>query len=152
MRYLKLLALPVLIAQICGVAAQDKMDVESYNPKSTLVINQHLINRAKYPFIDVHNHQWNMPDQNLKELLNDMDGLNMKVMVNLSGRGYKMIENYHGHSFFSVNGPGYLNRIMDNVRKNGNGRLLVFTNLDFLGIDDPAWTKNTVAQLEKDVK
>lgn len=79
-------------------------------------------------------------------------GLNMKVMVNLSGRGYKIINNYHGHEFFSVNGADYLNRSLDNVHKNGNGRLLVFTNLDFLDIHNPDWTRNTVAQLEKDVK
>lgn len=132
--------------------AQDHMDFETYNPKPTLVVKEHLIKRAKYPFIDVHNHQWDMPRQNLKELLGDMDGLNMAVMVNLSGRGYKVISNYHGTSLFTVNGPEYLERTMANVKKNGNGRLLVFTNIDFTGIDDPNWTKNTVAQLEEDVK
>lgn len=152
MKYFKLVLFTVFIVPVFNSGAQDKMDVETYNPKSTLVIKQHLIKRAKFPFIDVHNHQWDMPNQDLKALLNNMDGLNMKVMVNLSGRGYKIINNYHGHEFFSVNEPGYLNRSLDNIRKNGNGRLLLFTNLDFLGIDDPNWTKNTVAQLEKDVK
>lgn len=132
--------------------AQDRMDFETYNPKSTLVVKEHLITKAKYPFIDVHNHQWDMPDQNLKNLLHDMDGLNMAVMVNLSGRGYKEISNYFGNSLFTVNSPDVLNRSLDNVKKNGNGRLLVFTNVDFTGMDDPNWTKNAVAQLEKDVK
>jgi len=132
--------------------AQDRMDFETYNPKSTLVVKEHLIKKAKYPFIDVHNHQWDMPNQNLNSLLSDMDGLNMAVMVNLSGRGYREISNYHGTTLFTVNTPEYLNRSLDNVRKNGKGRLLVFTNVDFTGIDDPNWTKNTVAQLEKDVK
>ncbi|MFB9842433.1 amidohydrolase family protein [Mucilaginibacter ginsenosidivorans] len=141
-----------LVLFACGSFAQDRMDFESYNPKSTLVVKEHLIKRAKYPFIDVHNHQWDMPNQNLEGLLNDMDGLNMVAMVNLSGRGGKMISNYHGTSLFTVNGPDYFDRTMANVKKNGKGRILVFTNIDFTNIDDPNWTKNTMAQLEEDVK
>ncbi|MEJ0080425.1 MAG: hypothetical protein WDM78_05600 [Puia sp.] len=53
----------------CG----QNMDMESYNPKSTLVVPEHLIKKAKYPFIDVHNHQWDMPNQDLKALLTDMN-------------------------------------------------------------------------------
>lgn len=139
----------VLTASVC--LAQDRMDFETYNPKSTLIVKQHPVKRAKYKFFDVHNHQWDMPNQNLGELLGDMDKLNMGVMVNLSGRGGKEID-YHGGTLFTVNGPEYLNRSLDNVRKNGKGRILVFTNVDWTGIDDPNWTKNAVAQLEKDVK
>ena len=148
----KYLILAILTLSSFSGIAQDKMDFETYNPKSTLVVKQHLIKKAKYPFIDVHNHQWDMPNQNLKELLTDMDSLNMVVMVNLSGRGYKELDNYHGGSVMTVNTPEYLNRSLANVRKNGNGRLLVFTNVDFTSIDDPNWTTNAISQLEKDVK
>src|SRR5690349_593379 len=64
-----------------------KMDSEQYDPPSTLVVPEHKVTRAKFPFIDVHNHQFNMPSQDLDELLKEMDKLNMAVMVNLSGRG-----------------------------------------------------------------
>ncbi len=64
-----------------------KMDFEDYDPPSTLVVPEHPLTRAKFPFIDVHNHQWNMPTQNLTELTEIMDKLNMAVMINLSGRG-----------------------------------------------------------------
>ena len=152
MKFIKHIVLLLSVFPAFTCFAQDKMDFESYNPKSTLVVKQHLIKRAKYPFIDVHNHQWDMPNQNLKELLKDMDSLNMAVMVNLSGRGARMISNYHGHDLFTVNGPEYLARSLENVHKNGDGRLLVFTNVDFTNIDEPNWTKNAVEQLEKDVK
>jgi len=33
------------------------MTIEEYEPKSTLVVPGHPVQRAKYPFIDVHNHQ-----------------------------------------------------------------------------------------------
>src|SRR5688572_12634574 len=62
-----------------------KMDFEEYEPPSTLVVPEHKITRAKFPFIDVHNHQFGMPSQNLEDLAKEMDKLNMAVMVNLSG-------------------------------------------------------------------
>src|SRR5687768_12893326 len=64
-----------------------KMDFEEYEPPSSLVVPQHRIKKAKFPFIDVHNHQFGMPTQDLNELAKKMDELNMQVMVNLSGRG-----------------------------------------------------------------
>jgi predicted TIM-barrel fold metal-dependent hydrolase len=145
-----------LTACLCGCAllglAQDKLDIETYNPKSTLVVKEHIITRAKYPFIDVHNHQWDMPNQDLAFLRKQMDSLNMVAMVNLSGRGYKIIPNYHGTQLFTANEPGYLTRTLANVKANGDRRILVFTNIDFSDIDAPNWIQNTVTQLEKDVK
>jgi uncharacterized protein len=133
----------------CG---QKKMDLEDYNPRSTLVVPVHLIKKAKYPFVDVHNHQWNMPDQNLTDLLKDMDSLNMRVMVNLSGRSFDIFyDNYSGETMHTA-GLEKLNRSLINVKTNAPGRILIFTNIDFSGIDNPDWTKNTVLQLEKDVK
>src|SRR5450631_4016074 len=132
----------------CG----QNMDMESYNPKSTLVVPAHLIKKAKYPFVDVHNHQWDMPDQNLKALLKDMDSLNMRVMVNLSGRSFDIFyDHYEGETMHTA-GIEKLNRSLLNVKTNAPGRILIFTNIDFSGIDNPDWTKNTVLQLEKDVK
>jgi uncharacterized protein len=129
-----------------------RMDIESYNPKSTLVVSKHLVPRSKFPFIDVHNHQWEMPTQDLSLLLQQMDSLNMVVMVNLSGRSYKLISDYHGKELFSIQDPSYLAKTMSNVKANAAGRIIVFTNIDFLDIDNPDWTKKTVLQLEKDVK
>src|ERR1700730_970829 len=69
------------------VVCQSKttMDFETYNPPSTLVVPQHVVTKAKFPFIDIHNHQSDMGSQNLAELVKVMDTLNMAVMVNLSG-------------------------------------------------------------------
>ena len=132
----------------CG----QNMDMESYNPKSTLVVPEHLIKKAKYPFIDVHNHQWDMPNQDLKGLLSDMSSLNMVVMVNLSGRSFDIFHDDYGGNEMQNAGIEKLNRSLLNVKNNGNGRILIFTNIDFSGIDNPAWTKTAVEQLEKDVK
>ena len=69
-----------------------KMDFETYNPPSSLVVPEHKVAKAKFPFIDVHNHQFRMPDMDLGTLIKEMDKLNMKVMVNLSGQSGDLIK------------------------------------------------------------
>jgi predicted TIM-barrel fold metal-dependent hydrolase len=115
-----------------------KMDFEAYDPPSTLVVPEHKITRAKFPFIDVHNHQFSMPTQNLNDLLNEMDNLNMRVMVNLSGRGRGSTD--------------HLDKSLENVKKTNPQRFIVFTNIDFAAIDDPEWQNRMVKQLEEDVR
>ena len=128
----------------------DKMDFEEYDPPSTLKVPEHKLTKAKFPFIDVHNHQWQMPTQNVNDLVNEMNKLNMGVMVNLSGRGYKNSGGRNGG--FDVNDNDYLVRSISNVKNNKPGRIVFFTNISFVGFGDPGWTERTVQELEKDVK
>jgi predicted TIM-barrel fold metal-dependent hydrolase len=79
-----------------------------------------------------------MPTQDLSKLVADMNKLNMKVMVNLSGRGR--------------GSTAHLKGALDNVHKNYPNRFIVFTNIDLNTIDDPDWTERTVKQIEEDVK
>lgn len=126
----------IILTPFLGMAQADTtMTFEEYSPKSTLVVPEHKVKRARYPFVDVHNHQWRMPDQNLKTTTAEMDSLNMAVMVNLSGRSGET-----------------LNQSVQNVHQNAPGRFIVFANIDFDGIDEPDWTVRTVAQLERDVE
>lgn len=112
-----------------------RMDFEDYNPTSTLVVPEHKLTRAKFPFIDVHNHQEDMPDMDLNTLTTEMDKLNMKVMVNLSGR----------------NG-NQLKRSTQNIRDHFPNRFIVFANVDFNGVGSPGWGEKAAKQLEEDVK
>ncbi len=112
-----------------------KMDFEKYDPVSNLVVAQHKLSAAKFPFIDVHNHQWNMGGQDLSGLVRDMDKLHMAVMVNLSGG----------------NGSG-LKKMTDNIRSNYPKRFIVFANISFGGIGENGWTEKAVKQLEEDVQ
>lgn len=139
-RYLlsSILAYFVLIA-----CAQEKpldmtMDFEAYDPPSSLVVPEHHVTKAKFPFVDIHNHQFGMPTMDLNELVTEMNKLNMAVMTNLSGRGRGSTE--------------HLDNSLKNVKDHFPNRFLVFTNVDFNGIDDADWTKRTVKQLEEDVK
>lgn len=110
------------------------MDFEKYDPVSTLKVPEHKLTRAKFPFIDVHNHQWNMGSQDLGELVKDMDKLNMSVMVNLSGG----------------NGSG-LEKKLENVHAHYPKRFIVFANINFDGIGEDGWGDKAAKQLEEDV-
>ncbi|MGC4034795.1 MAG: hypothetical protein QM764_02465 [Chitinophagaceae bacterium] len=48
-----------IIAALSSCAqSSSHMDFETYDPVSTLVVPEHKLTKAKFPFIDVHNHQW----------------------------------------------------------------------------------------------
>ncbi len=131
------------ILTVCSVVltAQNghNLTFEEYNPPSTLVVPEHPLTRAKYPFIDVHNHQFGMPNQDLDKLVKDMDDLNMGIMVNLSGRG-------RGET-------SHLDGALNNIERSElASRLVIFTNISFSGIDDPDWAENTAKQLEQDAR
>jgi predicted TIM-barrel fold metal-dependent hydrolase len=122
-----------------------------YDPPSTLVVPETTVTRAKFPFIDVHNHQARMPEQDLGELVAAMDELNMAVMVNLSGRGFRRIEQPDGSFSFGFQEPEYLGQAIEKAREEAPGRFAVFTNVDFSGVGSEGWAEAAVAQLEKDV-
>ena len=64
------------------------MDIEEYSPISSLIVEENPLTKSKYPFVDVHSHQWNMPLSDLSGLVEEMDSLNMGFMINLSGSGF----------------------------------------------------------------
>ncbi len=128
--YLVLLSLSFVFS----AKAQD-LTFEEYNPTSTLVVPGKVVKKAKFPFIDVHGHQYRMPNQNLAPVVAAMDTLNMGIMVNLSGRtGEDLVK--------SVN----------NIAENYPNRFVVFANIDFEGVGGEGWIQKTVNQLEQDVK
>lgn len=118
-----------------GLVNAQSMGFEEYEPKSTLVVPEHKLTKAKFPFIDVHNHQNGLGSGDLKGLLRDMDALNMKVMVNLSGG----------------NGAS-LKRQTDNVKANAPKRFIIFANINFSGIGEPGWSEKAAQQLVEDVR
>ncbi|MCO5723523.1 amidohydrolase family protein [Robiginitalea marina] len=117
-----------------GLIGQE-MSFEEYNPASTLVVPQHPVTRARYPFVDIHSHHPNMASQDLSPVVAAMDSLNLAVLVNLSG------------------GTGdRLRDAVNNSRTHYPGRFLVFANVDFDGVGGPGWGERAAAQLETDVR
>lgn len=116
---------------------------EEYDPVSTLKVEEHKVTRAKFPFIDVHNHQYSMSSQDLSKLVADMDALNMGVLVNLSGRGW---------SQKWEDGTATINGALANVQKNYPKRFMVFTNPELKDIGSPGYGERAAKQIEDDVK
>lgn len=130
-----LLLLTFIFLQPPGVPGQT-MSIEEYEPKTTLVVPATIVKRAKYPFIDVHNHQPLNPNpEALAKMVTEMDALNMKVMVNLSGRNGKDLAEG-----------------VKNTKGRYPNRFIVFANLDFKDIDEPGYGERAAKQLEEDVR
>ena len=97
------------------------MSFEDYDPPSSLIVEGEVIKKAKFRFIDVHSHLWNMPLMDLNKLVAEMDEINMGYIVNLSGSGF---------------GPQtakdiYFNESIENIEENQPGRIGLFVNVDF---------------------
>lgn len=128
--FLSAVALSLLVTSLSA----QTVTFEEYDPPSSLVVPENPVQRAKFPFIDVHSHQWRMAERDLDELAAEMDALNMGLMVNLSGGSGKAIAD-----------------AMENIRANQPDRFVVFANLNFNNLDD-SWGERTAAQLERDVE
>lgn len=133
-------AAPLLFAQeqksvLSAVEAPQPapLTFEEYDPKSTLVVPQHPRTRAKFPFIDVHNHQRNVTD--VAKLVADMDRIGMAVMVNLSGGSGESLQK----GLAALKGPY-------------PKRFVAFANIDLRKIDEPDFGAAAARQLEQDVK
>ena len=110
------------------------MDIEEYSPKSTLINKKTKLKRSKYPFVDVHNHQFDMPLKNLNKLVAEMDSLNMGFMINLSGfRGL------------------YLKKSLENIKENAPNRFGLFLNIDFEAIDESDFEATQTALIDSAV-
>jgi predicted TIM-barrel fold metal-dependent hydrolase len=117
--------------------AQQSISIEEFDPKSTLVVPQHIVTRAKYPFIDVHIHQRPSDKAAVEKLVSEMDSINMRIAVSSP-----------------VNGSWgeKTTRIIDAFRTYGNGHLVSMTNINFKGVDEPGYSETIARQLESDIK
>jgi uncharacterized protein len=114
---------------------QKSLTIEEYDPKSTLVVPEHKLDRSKFPFIDIHSHHWNPSPQEVDELIKGMDSINLQVMVNLSG------------------GTGdRLKRTVEVMKGRYPKRFVVFSNMDYSDLDKPGFSERVTARLEQDVK
>jgi predicted TIM-barrel fold metal-dependent hydrolase len=109
--------------------------IEEYQPKSTLVTPQHKIERAKFPFIDIHSHHWNPTPEHVEDLIKGMDSINLRVLVNLSG------------------GTGEaLRKTVATMKGRYPDRFVVFANMSYDDLNTPGFGKRVAARLEQDVK
>jgi len=130
------------MGQPAGTKAQAQTDasgrvptIEEYQPKSTLVTPEHKPQRAKYPFVDIHSHHWNPTAEYVDKLVKEMDTINLRVLVNLSG------------------GTGEsLKKTLAVMKGRYPNRFAVFANLSYDDLNTPGYGKRAAARLEQDVK
>jgi predicted TIM-barrel fold metal-dependent hydrolase len=108
-----------------------------YRPRSTLVVPEHPVKRAKFPAIDFHGHprQLISDAEGLAQLDSAMDSLNLGMMIsadNLSGER--------------------LERAIAAIRASPamKDRVRVLAGIDFRNVG-PGWAEKAVRQLEADV-
>ena len=110
--------------------------IRDYKPRSTLVVPQHPVPRAKFPVVDVHGHPPSPTGAaDYERVVKAMDSLNVRVMVYAQGNSSDRI-------------PG----LVDAVKKSPNpDRMVIFTNLTIRDVG-PGFGARAAAQLEADVK
>jgi len=109
--------------------------IEEYQPKSTLVTEEHQIGRAKYPFVDIHSHHWNPTAEHVDQVVKEMDTINLRVLVNLSG------------------GTGdELKKTLAVMKGRHPDRFVVFASLSYDDLNTPGYGKRAAARLEQDVR
>ena len=127
-------------------ANQQTPTIEEYQPKSTLVTKEHKLERAKFPFIDIHSHHWNPTAERVDQLVKEMDTINLRVLVNLSGGTGEELRKtvatmksrypdrfvvFANPSYDDINTPGYGQRAADRLAQdvhNGAQGLKIFKN------------------------
>ncbi|HET8965778.1 MAG TPA: amidohydrolase family protein [Candidatus Acidoferrum sp.] len=109
--------------------------IEEYQPKSGLVTGEHKPEHAKYPFVDIHSHHWNPTPEHVDALVKEMDTINLRVLVNLSG------------------GTGEsLKKTLAVMKGRYPNRFVVFANLNYDDLNTPGYGKRAAARLEQDVR
>jgi predicted TIM-barrel fold metal-dependent hydrolase len=107
-----------------------------YKPKSTLIVAEHPVPRAKYPVIDIHSHQpAPISPQQLETVVKSMDPLNLRILVNASGAtGERLVQ-----SIAAIRNTPY------------KDRMVMFTNINFTNVD-AGFPQRIVQQLEQDAR
>jgi len=110
--------------------------IRQYKPRSTLVVPQHPVPRAKFPVVDLHGHPPTLNGPDVVNLVGAaMDPLNIQVMVNANGTS--------GERLRQALGAIRASRYKD--------RMVVFTQINVRDLA-PGGGARIAQQLEADVK
>ena len=121
--------------QRCSAPQFPIPSIVDYRPRTTLVTEGHLVPKAKYPVVDSHNHT-TITANNVEQMIQDMDALNLRVLVNLSGGS----------------DPDQVKEKVDFIRNSKYpDRFRVFANVQWNGAGGPGWAEKAVADLEQAV-
>ena len=109
--------------------------IVDYHPRSTVVAKAHLVPKAKFPVIDIHNHV-TVTAANIDQLIREMDLLNVRLLNNLSG---------------GTDPDGIREKVAFIRASKYPDRFRVFANVDWNGAGGPGWTERAVSRLEQSI-
>src|SRR5262245_37207861 len=111
-------------------------NIREYKPRSTLVVPEHRVPRAKFPVIDIHGHPPRLTGpEPVNQVGDTMSPLNLQVMVNANSTASGRLK----EEFAAIAASRYKNRFVE------------FTSLDLRSVGPGSGAK-LAAQLEADVK
>ena len=110
--------------------------ITDYTPRSTLVVPEHEVPRARFPAVDFHGHPPTLDNpETIERVVEAMDRLNLQVMVQARGSSGDRLRN----QIAAVRDAGYADRFV------------FFTTLDLRDVG-PGSGARIAAQLEEDVR
>lgn len=125
----------ILIAQIICVTVfgqdMDNLKLKDYRPVSIYKVPQTTIEKAKFPVLDFHSHDYPKSDLEVDAWVERMDEANISKTLILSyatGAKFDSIVNKYS-------------RYKD--------RFVIFCGFDYTGYEKPGWEKYAVAELER---
>jgi len=111
------------------------LKLKDWQPKSMMVTKTTLVDRPKFPAIDIHNHLGGGKDaltsDIVKRYVAEMDEAGVRTVVNLDG--------------------GWDERLVETVKALDQaypGRFLTFALVNFEGVDDEGWSRREATRLE----
>jgi predicted TIM-barrel fold metal-dependent hydrolase len=109
--------------------------ITEYQPRTTLVVPEHSVPRARFPVVDFHGHPPNLSSaENIQRVIEAMDALNIQVMVQANPSSGERLQ----QQIAAVREAGQANRFV------------FFASLDLRDIG-PGSGARIAAQLEQDV-
>jgi len=127
----------------------DDLLLKDFMPRSTLIVEEHVVERPKFPAVDAHNHLGFRTDAfgqprpgaeigwrgDVDGLVRTMDQCDIKAIANLTGRW-----------------GDDLKRLLDQFEGRYPGRFFTFANVDWSRVNEPGFGEWAAAQLEESVK
>jgi uncharacterized protein len=111
--------------------------IREYRPRSTLVVPQHPVPRAKFPVVDIHGHPPTLTASAIETVVAALDPINVQVMVDANG----------------AQSPRELQDQIDRIRASRfKNRIVTFTNLSFRENVGPGFGRRAAQQVEADIK
>src|SRR5215212_9565027 len=135
------LIVTVILASPCSAQASPPVDnirdlkLKDWQPRSMMVTKTTVVEKPRYPVIDIHNHlgggKKSLTPERVQNYLTEMNEAGVKTVVNLDG--------------------GWDEKLKETIAALDQahpGRFLTFALVNFEGIDDAGWSGRETKRLE----